>query len=298
MKLYAPKYYKKFKCIAHKCEHSCCVGWEIDIDSATLERYKNLKDGYGIVINNSISTDETPHFRLDESERCPHLDEHGLCKIITNLGEDYLCDICRQHPRFYNFTTVAEMGIGMSCPEAARIILGSSDYAETEEVGEVDVAEEVVEFDGRGQRGKIYEILRDTSVDYGARLNNIYSKYSVNSGDDGQWTAILDSLEYLDEAHRDLFKKYSSEKRPQEKDEFLERFLAYFIYRHCTEAFDAEDFRVRLAFCLFCERLFASLICCNGAGSLYEIAALASVISEEIEYSDENTLSLTYNNLL
>ncbi len=298
MKLYAPKYYKKFKCIADKCEHSCCVGWEIDIDSATLERYKNLKDGYGNAINDSISAEDTPHFKLDGKERCPHLDEHGLCKIITNLGEDYLCDICRQHPRFYNFTTVAEVGIGMSCPEAARLILDSSDYAEMEEVGEVDVAQDVMAFDGRSQRDGIYGILYDTSVDYETRLNKIYDICSVNAGDDGRWTEILDSLEYLDEAHRDFFKNYSSEKRPEGKDEYLERFLAYFIYRHCTEAFDAEDFCARLAFCLFCERLFASLICCSGAGSLREIATLASIISEEIEYSDENTLALTYNNLL
>ena len=42
MKLYAPEYYKKFRCIADRCEHSCCNGWEIDIDSATLARYKTL----------------------------------------------------------------------------------------------------------------------------------------------------------------------------------------------------------------------------------------------------------------
>jgi hypothetical protein len=77
-------------------------------------------------------------------------------------------------------------------------------------------------------------------------------------------------------------------------DAYLERFLAYFIYRHCTEAFDEEDFGCRLSFCLFCERLFASLICSQKAENLGEIAALASMISEEIEYSDENTDALTY----
>ena len=298
MKLYAPRYYKDFKCIADKCEHSCCVGWEIDVDSATLEKYMELKDEYGVVINDSISTDDTPHFNLDENERCPHLDERGLCKIITNLGEEYLCDICCQHPRFYNFTTVAEVGIGMSCPEAARIILGASDYTEMEEVGEVDAAEDVAEFDGRAQRDKIYRILRDTSLDYKARLNKIYSSHFIAVGDDTMWLKLLDSLEYLDDANRSLFKNYSSEKRPGNKDEYLERFLAYFIYRHCTEALSEEDFCVRLGFCLFCERLFASLICYSGADSFRQISALASIISEEIEYSDENTLSLTYNNFL
>ena len=41
MKLYAPTYYKNFKCIADACEHSCCIGWEIDIDPEALEKYEN-----------------------------------------------------------------------------------------------------------------------------------------------------------------------------------------------------------------------------------------------------------------
>ena len=41
MQLFAPTYYKKFKCIADRCQHNCCIGWEIDIDGETPERYKN-----------------------------------------------------------------------------------------------------------------------------------------------------------------------------------------------------------------------------------------------------------------
>ena len=32
-----PNYYDKFKCIADRCKHSCCIGWEIDIDDDTME---------------------------------------------------------------------------------------------------------------------------------------------------------------------------------------------------------------------------------------------------------------------
>ena len=51
MKLYAPKYYKNFTCIADQCEHSCCIGWEIDIDGKTLKKYESLKSGYGNAIS-------------------------------------------------------------------------------------------------------------------------------------------------------------------------------------------------------------------------------------------------------
>ncbi len=37
MKLFAPRYYKKFKCSADKCDHSCCVGREIDVDETALK---------------------------------------------------------------------------------------------------------------------------------------------------------------------------------------------------------------------------------------------------------------------
>ena len=38
-----PDYYKKFKCIASKCEHNCCIGWEIDIVGRTADYYKSVE---------------------------------------------------------------------------------------------------------------------------------------------------------------------------------------------------------------------------------------------------------------
>ena len=64
MTLYAPKYYKDFKCTADKCSHSCCIGWEIDIDPDTQNKYNELTDGYSNVIKNSISSEGAPHFTL------------------------------------------------------------------------------------------------------------------------------------------------------------------------------------------------------------------------------------------
>lgn len=31
MNLYVPDYYPAFRCIAERCRHTCCAGWEIDI---------------------------------------------------------------------------------------------------------------------------------------------------------------------------------------------------------------------------------------------------------------------------
>ena len=292
MKLYAPAYYKRFRCIADRCEHSCCIGWEIDVDTETLKKYKALKSDYSAAILDSIEMEDTPHFRLGECDRCPHLDEHGLCKIILNEGEGYLCDICREHPRFYNFTDVAEVGLGLSCPEAARLVLSSPDYATFEEIGEVDAASDDVAFDGRAQRNALYSLLQNRSKSYPERLESIYHTFPIDTVSDSRYLEILASMEYLNADHKALFLQYSASRRPDGMDDYLERFLAYLVYRHCTEALDEDTFCERLAFCLFCERLFATLIAVQSASSLREVATLASILSEEIEYSDENTSAL------
>lgn len=119
MRTIVPDYYFDFKCIADKCRHTCCIGWEIDIDEESLERFKVFDD-----IWNQISFEGDPHFILDENEKCPFLCGDGLCEMILEHGEDSLCQICTDHPRYRNFwSDRCEMGLGLVCEEAARIIL-------------------------------------------------------------------------------------------------------------------------------------------------------------------------------
>ncbi len=130
-----PEYVKNFTCIASACQHTCCAGWEIDIDEDSLLYYQSLPGAMGDRLRASIEED---HFRLDEEERCPFLRQDGLCDMVLELGEDSLCQICSDHPRFYNFyeasgtleeegdmasCEVEELGIGMACEEAGRLIL-------------------------------------------------------------------------------------------------------------------------------------------------------------------------------
>jgi len=298
MKLYAPEYYKEFVCIADKCNHSCCIGWEIDVDSVALEKYKGLSHSYGKVIESSIEMDETPHFRLSREDRCPHLNSKGLCNIILNVGEEYLCDICREHPRFYNNAlTHKEVGLGMACEEACRIILGSEKYMTFSEIGDIEGEAETTNFDSLSLRSQIYSVLSDSSVPYKDRLSRISKDYAVSPSNftDDYWKDILSSLEYLDESHKAMFSVYSSEEfDASEYDIILERALAYYIYRHCTETADEYEFRVSLGFCLFCERLLASVLNSQNAKSMDDIIRIAVTISEEIEYSEDNTDSIKF----
>ena len=47
MILRVPSYYKTFQCIADKCEHSCCIGWEIDIDEDSYDYYMGIDGALG-----------------------------------------------------------------------------------------------------------------------------------------------------------------------------------------------------------------------------------------------------------
>lgn len=286
MKLYAPKYYENFKCIADKCTHSCCVGWEIDIDDTTLSKYEKSKHYYAKKVLESIEDSDTPHFKLSCEDRCLHLNSKGLCEIIINMGEDYLCDICREHPRFYNFTNYGkEVGIGMSCPEACRIILNSDDYNEFDVIARGIGNTCRIDYDALVDREKIYSILKSNGS-FNDKLNTICKEYQIdlNAITEKTYLDCIDSLEYLNNQHISLFFEFSLDaKASQDNEKYLERFLAYLVYRHTTEAMDLDDFKISLSFCLFCVILLASMTQNNK--DIYECAR---IISEEIEYNTDN----------
>lgn len=289
MNLYAPRYYEDFKCIADKCTHSCCIGWEIDVDEATYARYKKSNNEYAKTVLQSIENSDTPHFKLTCEERCPHLNEQGLCKIIINMGKDFLCDICREHPRFYNFTNYGEeIGIGMSCPEACRIILNSDSYNEIEVIARGPGDIERIDYDALIDRDKIYCVLKNESKGLNEKINAICEEYNIDLAkiDKKVYLECINGLEYLSNKHRTMFSVFSLKPKVSKNNEkYLERALAYFIYRHCTEALSKEDFKISLSFSLLCELLLASLIENIKEAEVYE---MARILSEEIEYNTDN----------
>ena len=127
MRLTVPDYYDRFRCIASRCTDNCCIGWEIGIDPAALADYQSQPDAFGDRLRAAIQPGDPPFFALTKSGRCPFLNEENLCDIYRQLGENHLCAICDQHPRFHNwFGAEKESGLGLSCEEAARLILFSA----------------------------------------------------------------------------------------------------------------------------------------------------------------------------
>ena len=125
-----PAFRAPFVCRAADCRHTCCRGWEIDVDEAALRRYAAVKGDLGYDLRRSIYQDgDGAHFLLTEDERCPFLRPDGLCRLICELGEEALCEICAQHPRFYvpfrteTFGECEFSGYGLSCEAACALLL-------------------------------------------------------------------------------------------------------------------------------------------------------------------------------
>ena len=130
MKIRVPEYFKDFKCIASDCEDTCCAGWGIVIDDETYSKYQKVDGVFGDRLKSEIVHDAGENIFVLKGNDCPFLNENKLCDIYNELGEEGLCYTCRQYPRYLEeFGSLREIGISLSCPEAARIILRDSKKA-------------------------------------------------------------------------------------------------------------------------------------------------------------------------
>ena len=128
MKGCRPDYYDRFRCIAGDCKDSCCIGWEIDVDEEKRSYYRSVDGELGQRLHTCIDWKEGHFILLGEKERCPFLNEDNLCDLIIGLGEESLCDICREHPRFYDwYDDYTEVGLGLCCEEAARLVISGEE---------------------------------------------------------------------------------------------------------------------------------------------------------------------------
>lgn len=125
-----PDYYKEFHCIAGDCEDTCCAGWQIVADEASLRKYRQVKGPFRRKMRKSVDWGQKT-FRQDEEKRCAFLNENNLCDLYTALGRDSLCRTCRLYPRHIEeFEDVREITLSVSCPEVARILMNRKEPVE------------------------------------------------------------------------------------------------------------------------------------------------------------------------
>ncbi len=280
-----PDFYDEFHCIAADCRHSCCVGWEIDVDEGTMALYRGLDGALGEELRERIDTEPAPHFRLTEDERCPFLNGDGLCRLILALGEDGLCDICALHPRFFNdWPGRTEMGLGLCCEEAARLL--------TQGEGPLRL---IAESDGEGGeeptpllllREDIFTILSDDARTLTKRMADALTRMDLplKAFDAKEAARFFLTLERMDKSWTALLETLAAAEpealEPRLSGNRYMRIAQYLVYRHFAAAEDEAEAGRRLQFCFYAVRLICAL-------ERFSPDALR-LFSAEIEYSDEN----------
>ena len=260
MVTYWPNYYKEFRCKAGDCLHTCCAGWEIGIDKKSLKRF--MSDP---AIASKI---KAGGFVLRADGRCPFLRDDNLCEMIIDHGEDYICDICKEHPRFYNDCgDHIEAGIGLVCEEVCRIVLGQENGFEliADNGTRMELPEYVV---------KVFDKTKPLTE----RLNDISGGRRADSKLRAE---IFDGMEVLDSKWTELLKKIiknpvskeDEDRAVNENEKALANFAGYLLYRYKGAGRFAAEATYLIAD-------LASLGC--------GIEEVARDFSGEVEYSDIN----------
>ena len=326
-----PSYCKNFHCIADKCKDNCCIGWEISIDASSAEYYKSVSGSFGNRLRDNITSDNEPSFILS-GERCPFLNEKNLCDIIINLGEDKLCQICRDHPRYFEwFSNTKEGGIGLCCEEAARIIVADKEKfstyeTECDDVGCDDYDEELYDM-LTFARDEIISTLENNNLPLKERLSVIsdyafevqfmmdnykFDKIPIKTNitakkadaDIKGFLKPFGKLEPIDDKWQEYLQNLvdSSEGLVEinidnkEIDLYLKNIAVYFIWRYFLKGAYDEEILSKVLLTIISVamiKLMYKKAVLNGETlDAEKCSMLAKNYSKEIEYSEENLESI------
>ena len=297
MKLIVPDYYPRFRCIAGDCKHSCCIGWEIDIDADSLQRFLTVDGALGERLRANIQTDcDCPHFILGSDDRCPFLNRDNLCDLIIGLGEDALCGICADHPRFRSqFTDRTELGLGLSCEAAAKLILSAAEPVKLI-VWEDDGGEEAPDEEEAylfAMRRNAIAIAQDRAFSVRERMENLgdFFDFPLPASEPAYWADVYLGLERLDEQWTAALETLKSDFTPKDFPQWetaFEQLLVYFLYRHCPAALYDGNLESKIAFSILSTQLLMWLCAAKDHACFEDLLEFTRMYSGEIEYSDEN----------
>lgn len=311
MELIYPEYYEKFHCIAGDCPDSCCQEWDVEVDEQSAARYRALDGRLGEILRENLYEEDGRTYLGFPDGHCPVQREDGLCALQAEFGEQALCQVCRKFPRLtQDYGSFVELGLEMSCPEAARIILteGSNRLIHKEvpggEPGDYDAqAMEVL----RRTKPQMLELLADPRYTVPQRLAlMLLYGYQVQSeldggdamafdpdkdletirnltaeGDPMAVVAFFGELEILTDRWREQMA------HPNEKPlwfEGLTRFASYGIYRYYEQAVSDYDLVGRVKMVLAGCVLTAFLV----QDDLEDQIRTLQLYSKEIENDAEN----------
>jgi len=257
MNLVTPRFYKDFKCIAGECPDSCCQGWEVDADDASMEFYKGLDGEIKSRIDSVLDKDEFGNiiFRLTDNKRCPFLNSENLCDMHIAIGGEHTPYTCRTFPRFINnYGGTREMGISFSCPVAAEMMWDlKEDFTFSAEVinelPSLNNIDAQLYFKLLNARKTAYSIAYDKSVTIAERLIRLldfaYSLqneiYPYNDGtENADFKEIFSNPEVINNEWVEKVQN-SDYKIVIQNSKSNENIIMYFLFRYFLEAVYDKD---------------------------------------------------------
>lgn len=310
MKLWKPHYYDNFTCIASDCPDSCCKEWSVTVDEDAASRYRQLSGPLGDRLRQVLTEEDGETIMAIENGRCPMWRDDGLCRIQAELGHEGLCQVCRDFPRLrHDYGDFVELGLELSCPEAARLILTSPTHPGIELSlpggSEGDYDEEAMDVLKRS-RHQVLAILENTActVSEALTLALLYG-YHVQGELDGGEALPFDPQAALEEAKElakpadpkellDFFgdleiltprwQQMLQDAQPGAWTEDYRKIARYFVERYWLQAVSDYDLYCRIKF------IIVSCLVIRLVGG--ETVTTAQQYSKEIENDVDNVAAI------
>lgn len=315
-------YEEQFHCLAGRCPHSCCIGWEVVLDEDHARRYLTGEDPLSRRAAEAMVYDEAEDafaFPLSGG-RCPFLDGENLCELHRAWGAEATPLTCQTHPRFTeDYGEFAERALSAACPAANVLLLGSREplgfrEIETGETGEEgdDWLPYLVPF-----RRRLFALLQDRGRPLRARLADFLTLCLLGDAvltdaeldgtapealltleggtlegelpEEGIFPAgfrLLASLEVLEPNWRDVLRKAETVAPVPQDEALLERVAVYFAYRSILKCVNDGDLLGRGLYTVFLTLAAERIAAVRGLGE-----ALRR-LSREVEHDADNVEAL------
>lgn len=304
MKITKPDYFDRFRCLAGSCPDSCCREWEVQVDADSSAAYRALPGALGDDLRRCLRDEEGETYLTIADRRCPMWRTDGLCRIQAELGEAALCKTCREFPRLtHDYGDFVELGLELSCPEAARLILNEPAALITEELpgkGEAEYDAEAMKVLKASRKRAVQLLDSERPVGQGLALLLLYgcqiqgeldgeeavpfdgeaaletARELSQPGDGKEIIQFFHSLELLTE----VWKSRLSGPAPTDWDSRTLALARYFVNRYWLQAVSDYDLYSRVKFMVIACLLLKEL------GGDFE--RTAQLFSKEIENDADN----------
>tara|TARA_A100001037_G_scaffold268821_1_gene262566 strand:+ start:209 stop:1372 length:1164 start_codon:yes stop_codon:yes gene_type:complete len=226
--MYKTSYYDDFKCIGSECPNSCCVGWEIDLDINTFQKYRDLQDNNiykCISINQKPTYDKFAKIKKVNDQRCSFLDKDNLCNIQKKYSEKLLSPTCSNFPRRkVDFGSKQLSSCLLSCPEISRIY-----FEDNEQFKIIDNEKKLVDTNLKIIPDEFRNNLYAVS---GERIFNFFYKL-YNSNDISLEKCLIITNQIINEFSNKKIKPYKS-------NEVFEYVKSFFLNNKIEKKIDTE----------------------------------------------------------